>query len=66
MGRPGTEANMIPHHYPTSIMGGLGYPDPNACAEKRVWDIGWGGSLHCARNAGTLPIDLIVAFQLGF
>jgi len=25
--------------------------------EKRVWEIGWGGSVHCARNAGALPID---------
>jgi len=22
-----------------------------------VWEIGWGGSVHCARNAGALPID---------
>jgi len=25
--------------------------------EKRVWKIGWGGSVHCSQNAGTLPID---------
>jgi len=25
--------------------------------EKRVWEIGWGGSVHCAQNAGALPID---------
>ena len=31
-------------------------PDPRKI-EKRVWEIGWGGSVHCARNAGTLPID---------
>ena len=24
---------------------------------RRVWEIGWGGSVHCARNAGALPID---------
>ena len=23
---------------------------------KRVWEIGWGGSVHCAQNAGALPI----------
>ena len=31
-------------------------PDPRKI-EKRVWEIGWGGSVHCARNAGALPID---------
>jgi len=25
--------------------------------EKRVWEIGWGGSVHCAQNASTLLID---------
>jgi len=28
--------------------------------EKRVWEIGWGGSVHCARNAGALPIDSLL------
>ena len=31
-------------------------PDPRKI-EKRVWEIGLGGSVHCARNAGALPID---------
>jgi len=31
-------------------------PDPQKI-EKRVWEIGWGGSVHCSRNAGVLPID---------
>jgi len=31
-------------------------PDPRKI-EKRVWEIGWGGSVHCAQNAGVLPID---------
>jgi len=30
---------------------------PPGKIEKRVWEIGWGGSVHCARNAGALPID---------
>ena len=25
--------------------------------EKRVWEIGWGGSVNCTQNAGALPID---------
>ena len=31
-------------------------PDPRKI-EKRVWEIGWGGSVHCAQNAGALPIN---------
>ena len=31
-------------------------PDPRKIG-RRVWEIGWGGSVHCTRNAGALPID---------
>ena len=30
-------------------------PDPRKI-RNRVWEIGWGGSLLCAQNAGALPI----------
>ena len=40
----------------------LGYPDPSINC-KRVWVIGWGGSVPCAWNAGALPIGLIITFQ---
>ena len=40
----------------TSLKVSLG-TRPSEKIEKRVWEIGWGGSVHCARNAGTLPIN---------
>ena len=40
-------------------------PDPRKI-EKRVWEIGWGGSVHCARNAGALPIGFMIACLCAF
>ena len=36
-------------------------PDPRK-SKRRVWHIGWGGSVHCARYEGALPIGFWLAF----
>jgi len=45
--------NIIHYSCPTSAL--VLEPDPRK-NRKGVWEKGWGGSVHCARNAGALPI----------
>jgi len=43
----------FPSKHPTQL---VSEPDPQKIG-KRVWEIGWGGSVPCAWNAGVLLID---------